>query len=601
MILNYKKMLFSLFILSLGSMLFSSNIEIYRLTDLGKLEKKISSSHYEEVKGEGLPLRWIWPFEEKEKKPITSLSYHADNPKRLLVSTGEEILISEDGGESFKEVANQDKIHYSAYFTAVAMSHENPLDEWVIGTSFNGLYLTKDGGKTWHRARGNFNALFYGWGSFDTINDIIYSLSDPTKVYLAYGIYGKMALFNTDTEQVELITEIPDSSGIISLSISNEKGIEKLEARTPYSLWSLSQNQWNRIAVFKKPLIKNKELDRRKKVEERKGLYLSSWTASDLNVLRRHFEFIKAHGMNSVVIDFKDDFGRVMYDSQIPLAREIKAINPLLKVKEIREMADEYGIYIIARFVVFKDKNLYEYNNNEYALWDKVKGSPWRHVVKQDDGTFFQSEYWVDLYSPEIWDYNVSLIKELQSLGIDEIQFDYIRFPSDGPTRSISSRHNKKEMASIDALESFLKYTRLSVDIPLSMDIFGYNGWFLTNSLGQNMQRLSLYVDAISPMTYPSHFGADFLSKYNFMQRAYFLYKEGADRTEFYTQGRTIVREYVQAFLLGKERNFDESEYYQYLEEQIKGVHDSFGSGWLLWNASNNYYMVRGNLSSLKG
>lgn len=601
MIPSYRRSLFSLFILSLSINLFSANIEVYRITDWGKLEKRISSSRYQEVKGEGLPLRWIWPFEEPEKKPITSISYHESNLNRLLVTTGEEILLSEDGGDTFKEIANKDKIHYSAYFTAVAMSHEKPLEEWVVGTSFNGLYLTSDGGKSWHRAKGNLSALFYGWGSFDTINDIVYSLSDPSKIYLAYGIYGKIALFNTETEQVELITEVPDDTGVISLSISNDKNIENLQARTPYALWSLSQNQWNRLAVYKKPLTKNKELERRKKVEDRKGIYLSAWTASDLDVLRKHFEFVKAHGMNSVVIDFKDDFGRVMYDSQVPLAIEINSINPLLKVKEIREMANEYGIYLIARFVVFKDRKLYEYNNNYYALWDKTSNSPWRHLILQEDGTYLQSEYWVDLYSPDVWDYNISLIKELQSLGIDEIQFDYIRFPSDGPTRSISSRHNTKEMASVDALESFLKYTRGAVDIPLSVDIFGYNGWFLTNSLGQNMQRLSFYVDAISPMTYPSHFGSDFLSKYTFMKRAFYLYKEGADRTEFYTQGRTIVREYVQAFLLGKERSFDEPEYYQYLDEQIKGVYESFGSGWLLWNASNNYYMVKGNLSSLKG
>lgn len=601
MMSHLRRVLFSLFILPLGAIIFSANVEVYRITDWGKLEKRISSSRYQEVKGEGLPLRWIWPFEEPEKKPITSISYHEDNPNRLLVSTGEEVLLSEDGGDTFREIANKDKIHYSAYFTAVAMSYENPLEEWVLGTSFNGLYLTKDGGETWHRAKGNLSELFYGWGSFDTINDIVYSLSDPSKVYLAYGIYGKIALFNTETEQVELITEIPDDSGVIFLSISKDKNIENLQAKTPYALWSLSQNQWSRLAVYKRPLTKNKELDRRKKVEGKKGLYLSAWTASDLEVLRKHFKFIKDHGMNSVVIDFKDDFGRVMYDSQVPLAREINSINPLLKVKEIREMANEYGIYVIARFVVFKDRKLYEHNNNQYALWDKTKNSPWGHLILQEDGTYLQSEYWVDLYSPDVWDYNISLIKELQSLGIDEIQFDYIRFPSDGPTRSISSRHNTKEMTSVDALESFLKYTRAAVDIPLSVDIFGYNGWFLTNSLGQNMQRLSFYVDAISPMTYPSHFGRDFLSKYTFMKRAFYLYKEGADRTEFYTQGRTIVREYVQAFLLGNERNFNESEYYQYLEEQIEGVYNSFGSGWLLWNASNNYYMVRGNLSSLGG
>ena len=204
----------------------------------------------------------------------------------------------------------------------------------------------------------------------------------------------------------------------------------------------------------------------------------------------------------------------------------------------------------------------------------------------------------VDLFLKDTWDYNISIAKEIQSLGVDEIQFDYIRFPTDGPISLISSRFNKHNMRAIDALESFLIMARENISISISIDIYGNNGWFITNSIGQNISMISDYVDVISPMFYPSHYTNDFLSnELYYTTRAYKIYKEGSNRAAVFSFNKAIIRPYDQAFLLGQERYVSKEIYLEYFSNQLRGIKESLGNGFSLWNASNIYYMVKNDLS----
>ncbi len=100
------------------------------------------------------------------------------------------------------------------------------------------------------------------------------------------------------------------------------------------------------------------------------------------------------------------------------------------------------------------------------------------------------------------------------------------------------------------------------------------------------------YVDVICPMLYPSHFPAAFLSPTPFLQRAEQIYREGSSRAREIAAGRSIIRPFVQAFLIGNERNFEHPVYTQYLNVQLTGLFDAGAGGFTLWNASGNYYMV---------
>ena len=204
-----------------------------------------------------------------------------------------------------------------------------------------------------------------------------------------------------------------------------------------------------------------------------------------------------------------------------------------------------------------------------------------------------QREFWVDPYAAEVWKYNVAVAAEIAGRGVDEIQFDYIRFPSDGPVERAGYRHRRPGMTRIDAIESFLALAREQVRVPISTDLFGFNSWYRSgNWIGQNIEVLSEYVDVISPMFYPSHFPNDFLSDRSYLERAHDIYAKGVRRARHLVQGRSYIRPYVQAFLIGGELRMEEGEYGRYLTRQLEGNRAAGGTGFTLWNASNRYYMV---------
>jgi hypothetical protein len=112
------------------------------------------------------------------------------------------------------------------------------------------------------------------------------------------------------------------------------------------------------------------------------------------------------------------------------------------------------------------------------------------------------------------------------------------------------------------------------------------------NWIGQSIEMISHYADAICPMFYPSHFPRTFMEKEPYLERARKLYTEGSNRAAILVEGRSVIRPYIQAFLIGGELKFEEPTYTDYLLKQIKGTKASAASGFTLWNNSNSYYMV---------
>ena len=326
----------------------------------------------------------------------------------------------------------------------------------------------------------------------------------------------------------------------------------------------------------------------------RNGIYVRSDRAAV--ALPEYLELLNRHGLDSLVIDFKTDIGSLSYDSDLPLARAMGAAPGPIKLDRLIAEAHAAGIYVIARLVVFKDPYLYDWDNHRLAIWDGELGEPWRHLVPAgaaDPDAMRQREYWVDPFAPEVWQYNVDVAVELAARGVDEIQFDYIRFPSDGPVERARYRHRRPGQQRIDAIESLLALARERLEVPISTDLFGFNSWYRAgNFIGQDIDVLSEYADVISPMFYPSHFPDHFLSDRSYTERAYAIYETGVRRAQRLVRGRAHIRPYVQAFLIGRELRMEEEEYSRYLTRQLDGNRAAAGSGFTLWNASNRYYMV---------
>ena len=162
----------------------------------------------------------------------------------------------------------------------------------------------------------------------------------------------------------------------------------------------------------------------------------------------------------------------------------------------------QHQIYAIARIVVFEDPILAE-ARPDWAIHDSATGGLWRT---------WNGLAWVNAHRSEVWDYNIAIAKEAAALGFDEIQLDYIRFPTDGDlsTAEYGVPHNDETRP--QAIASFLQqmYTAIApTHAYLAADVFGLTVWATDDGqIGQNLETMIKYLDYICPMIYPSHFAA---------------------------------------------------------------------------------------------
>jgi len=345
----------------------------------------------------------------------------------------------------------------------------------------------------------------------------------------------------------------------------------------------------------------------------RHGIYLQTGFMVHPESRAVYDSLMTQRGLDTVVVDLKDDNGRLRFEPRDPLVKAIgRTSNPLDVEGFVKEMKAK-GRYLVARIVVFKDQRLHEYSGGAYAVWDGKAGTPWRGYewetkevpVPVPEGAppstaapatttvtekKLYGEYWVDPYSEKVWEYNVAIAKEIIARGFDEVQFDYIRFPTDGANLD-DARYRWKDagMDMESALMSFLSYARANIAAPISIDIYGANGWYRSGvRTGQDVELLARYVDAICPMFYPSHFEQTFMAFEPAVRRPYRIYKIGTLRNSYISRKRVVVRPYVQAFYLNV--RYDRAWYSPaYVALEVDGVRDASNEGLLFWNNSGRY------------
>ena len=338
----------------------------------------------------------------------------------------------------------------------------------------------------------------------------------------------------------------------------------------------------------------------------KKSLYVSAYQCRLQSGIDKFKKIIKDNNLNSLVIDMKDDYGLLRYDTKDPLVKQKGKVTQY--AVDLDHFVSEFkkeNVYLIARIVVFKDRNLSKYGNSKYAVWNYKTNQPWmgirgyNEVKNEETGEVIEKtpdyydENWVDPYCPEVWEYNVAISKELIARGFDEIQFDYIRFPTDGLNlRSTSYRWRSEGMDKESALVSFLSYARKNIDAPIGIDIYGANGWYRSGTrTGQDVEMLAQYVDVIGPMFYPSHFEQGFLNYNPFEDRTYRIYYYGTYRNAIMARNKCVIRPWVQAFYLNV--SYDRKYYNKdYVQKQVFGVRDSTDTGYMYWNNSGDYSYI---------
>lgn len=548
---------------------------------------------------------------------IFSLALSAETPKFLAVNSADTLYLSSDSGLNWEKFGILKDLNNSVYLTAASRNQLEP-EMIAVGTSFEGIYESLDSGKTWNKlaALKLFKPYHQGSGFYEEVIGLAYATDGSNDLFFKLGYNGQSFRF---LRAKKTAIEVDPNSPLLSWLPSAFRFNINLQDTVPVYTSSLPPPE---IGLPLPPDLVNSQIavnsndpnkeQRRILASNKRGLYLNPNQASGNNLIRQ-LDFVISNKLNSIVVDFKDDQGMVTYDSQVLAAKAANAVHKRINAAILVKEAHTRGIYVIARIVVFKDKQLARFQKGIYSIWDKHTNKPWG-VFKQSTVTpvkagepettqWNQTEYWVDPYSDFVHQYNIDLAKEAQDLGVDEIQFDYIRFPSDGNTASLYCRFHKDEKGNIvtdesngkirvQALSTFLRKARENLTIPIGTDVFGFNGWARMSYLGQDIQAFSYYVDVISPMMYPSHYARGFLGWMKYFDRASYLYEVGTERARVITNNRSLIRPYAQAFLLGGETKWESPQYYDYLNRQVKSAYRGGASGFTLWNNMGRYYMV---------
>ena len=341
---------------------------------------------------------------------------------------------------------------------------------------------------------------------------------------------------------------------------------------------------------------------------EVRAIYLTGVMAASDHGLRiiKHWREV---GGNAVVFDIKDSDGSINIPFEHPLAGKHNVY--IHDVPKFVRFLHQQNMHAIARIAMFRDERLVV-AHPELAVQSRKNHTAWRENGKL---------VWTDPSNPQVQDYDIALAKYVAQLGVDEIQFDYVRFPAEGDQKdamfvfqkdqpeseasaAASSHPGASKVAGTgsrtaeagsrmqrsDVIASFLKraYSELHpTGVLLSLDVFGVMAWQRSVDLshtGQDIVQMARYCDVLSPMIYPSHFfGMDHI-EHPGDEPAHFI-GESMERFELITKGSgVVIRPWLQAFHWRTKTYSPE-----YIKIQVETARAKGGIGFLFWNAANDY------------
>jgi len=381
--------------------------------------------------------------------------------------------------------------------------------------------------------------------------------------------------------------ELPDSTTATLLTASNPPseaeapGIETPESGEPSTSGDTDTDEVNDVVAG---AIKVK------------GLYIAAWYAGMSDRMDHYIEICDTTEINALVIDVKDDEGQITFltvsDSVSPAC-----VNIIPDVEDVISTLKRHGIYTIARVVCFKDP-YWSSAHPELAIHNE-NGDLW----KDNNGNT-----WLDPYRTGAWDYLTEVSMEAARIGFDEVQLDYVRFPTDGRISAIDYGSAGERKSKAEVISDFTAYVRAALDeadVKLSADVFAIIAIsdLDAESIGQDPKLLLSNADYLSPMVYPSHFSnknqngvgqiindvlfeAPDLEPYGVVYNI--LYE--LNRHLVPDSGQAGVRPYLQDFTaayLGS--GFYQSYTAAQVLEQINAVYDAGFEEWILWNQYSSF------------
>ena len=336
-------------------------------------------------------------------------------------------------------------------------------------------------------------------------------------------------LWNSCEEKETLKNNINSESVVLS------ENIELLENKRLEELKKIKlEEEFNKKNILeekriKKELeekIKQEEIERLKKLEEEnkhiktpedwvKSLYYTAYAIWNKEKYNNLLNIVENTWVNSVTIDVKTVTGYISFEMDKEKFWKVKPVSDfrIKNIKEIIKKLHEKNIYVIWRVVVFKDNLLTSKRPDLAYKWIKNKNKVWND---------YSWNKYLDANSREVWDYNSEIASQAYEMWFDEINFDYVRFPSDWKISQIYSLFSKEilekkwNLWKIKVLDNFSNYITKKLKkkhpkIILSVDVFCLVTRWDMKWIRQNLESFLLYFDYVWPMTYPSHYWKWFL------------------------------------------------------------------------------------------
>jgi hypothetical protein len=318
-----------------------------------------------------------------------------------------------------------------------------------------------------------------------------------------------------------------------------------------------------------------------------RGIYLPFGLLTSETRLRELIDLVDRTELNAIVVDIKSDRGWLAYPSDIPVAQHSGAYHPaVMDVNAFLELCREKGIYTIARLVLFKDSSLAA----AYPEW----------AVRADDGQVWtdgEGSAWGDPFRAEVQDYNIAVAQEVATLGFDELQFDYLRFPSDGSIDRVRYAEESTPESRSEAIAGFCARLGAALDpyaVVVSADVFGLTVWVSPEKdmgIGQRLVDILPHVDYISPMLYPATFVSGNLGYENPLEYPYEVIYRSCVKLQQRIQAQgpsssewAKIRPWLQHYSAdGMVYGAEE------MTLQKQAAADAHTRGWMFWNAGGRY------------
>lgn len=329
---------------------------------------------------------------------------------------------------------------------------------------------------------------------------------------------------------------------------------------------------------------------------EARGIYLTGWSAGGKQKMTNTVAMMKQSGLNAVVIDVKDSDGAITFPMDIPWAKEVEAKRGQIKeinhygyaqrckdIDWVMNLLKENNIYPIARIAVFAD-DIMPRVRPEMSV-KTASGGVWENRKK---------EAWLNPHSREAWDYTLAVAIEAAKKGFKEIQWDYMRFPTDGKlsTMRFPGASDKPQP---DVIADFLAYARQKLEphgVVISADIFGLTGLVKDDmGIGQTIHKIAENVDYICPMVYPSHFAKGEYGIRNPDSEPYkIVFVSLRDAKARLADTQCKIRPWLQNFSLPDRGRYGGSHYgAAEIAAQIRGARDNGINEFLMWDPKNRF------------